>query len=478
MIRPTECDDRQSADCRLEPGSFRDRHGRVYYRAGEVYRAISAPALREWEALSTTRFFRRLMVEGKIIGTRRAEGESTPAFGDAQRWAAVLSHDAIPFVSYPYEWSFDMLRDAALLQLEVLQAAVEEDMILKDATPFNIQWMGSRPAFIDIPSFTQMTPGQVWVGYRQFCQLFLYPLMFQAYKDVDFHDWVRGSIDGIDPEQCNRLMSVRDLLRRGVLTHVYLQAVLQRRLGNGSHSLRNDLQSAGFSKAMIEANLRGMTKLVRRLKWKRGNSEWSDYAENNSYDDADRQAKEAFVREAADTRRGQLIWDLGCNTGTFSRIAAESGNYVIAMDSDHLAVNRLYRSLRAEDNRSILPLVMNVANSSPGLGWRQSERKTLCQRGRPDLTLCLALIHHVVISANIPVLEFVDWLADLGCDLVIEFVTKDDAMVKKLLRNKDDQYEDYEIPFFETCLASRFDVRRRVVSASGSRILYFAVHRG
>ncbi len=464
--------------CQLEPGSFRDRHGRIYYGSGKVLRGISAEALSDWETVSSTDFFRRLSGEGKIVRTYRLDRDDTPELGGIRDWAAVLAHDLIPFISYPYEWCFGMLKDAALLQLEALDAAMEEAVILKDATPFNIQWVGGKPVFIDIPSFTKIAPGQVWIGYQQFCRMFLYPLMLQAYKNVAFQPWLRGSLEGISPADCRNLMSTRDLLRRGVLLHVWLQAVLQDKLGDSRKDVRGDIQASGFSTAMIQANVRRLRKLVSRLRWKDAKSEWSDYASDNSYSDPDAALKESFVREVTRSRPRDLVWDLGCNTGTFSRVAAETAGYVIAMDSDHLAVERLYRSLKTEQNESILPLLMNLGDPSPNRGWRGLERKALVQRGRPDLTLCLALIHHMVISANVPLAEFVQWLADLGGDLVIEFVTKDDPMVKQLLLNKEDQYGEYETGFFERCLAESFDIRRRQRLESGSRVLYFAENKG
>ncbi len=148
-----------------------------------------------------------------------------------------------------------MLKDAALLHLELLLAALDEDMILKDSSAYNIQWQGVRPVFIDIPSFEVLPPGEPWVGYRQFCQLFLYPLFLQAYKNVDFHPWLRGSIDGIDPVQINNLMSVRDRFRPGVFTNVYLQAKLQEKFSGTRKDVKNDLKNAGFNKQLIRANI-------------------------------------------------------------------------------------------------------------------------------------------------------------------------------------------------------------------------------
>jgi hypothetical protein len=462
------------ASPQIEPGSFRDRNGRIFYSGGAVLRGLSDKALEEWEYLSPRKFFQQFMAEGKVVQTERIEDPSQidPSLSGA--WAAVLKHEIIPFISYPYEWSFGMLKEAALLQLELLLEALDEGMILKDSSAFNFQWLGTDPVFIDIPSFERITPGEPWIGYRQFCQMFLYPLFLQAYKDVAFQPWLRGNIDGIEPEHCKSLMSTRDLLRPGVFTHAYLQAKLQAKYGSTQQNIKKKIRVAGFNKELIKANVKRLGKLVHRLAWMPSKSEWADYASTNSYVNDDRDLKAAFVRDAVLSRPWNLVWDLGCNRGTFSRIASENARYVVAIDSDHLTIERLYKDLKAEGNKSILPLIINLADPSPNLGWRGSERKSLTERGKPDLTLCLALIHHAVIRANIPLKEFVEWLASLGTSLVIEFITKKDPMVKTLLRNKEDQYTDYEIDYFERCLSDAFDIENRKVLTSDTRILYFA----
>lgn len=453
----------------FDPGSFRDRHGRVFYRGGEVYRAISSEALQEWELLTATRFFPRMLEEGKIVATRRSE--IPPPEGD---WAAVLHHDRIPFISYPYEWTFRMLKDAALLQLELLLSALQEGFILKDSSAFNFQWRGARPVLIDVLSFKKLQPGEVWTGYRQFCQMFLNPLMLQSYKNVPFHAWLRGNIDGISPADMNRIMTVRDLLRPGVFSHIFLQSKLLERMGASARNVKQELQEGGFRQEMVLNNVRGLDKLIHRLEWTPERSQWSAYTATTSYSEEEAIIKESFVREVIDGARWNLVWDLGCNTGKFSRMAAERARYVVAMDEDPLVVDKLYRSLKNEGVQNIHPLVMSLSDVSPALGWREQERKALSARGKPDLILCLALIHHMVITANIPVRDFVDWLADLGPSLVIEFVTREDPMVQKLLLNKVDQYHDYHVETFEQSLSGRFSHVRRKPLPSGKRILYYA----
>lgn len=465
----------QDKDHRVEPGSFRDRYSRVFYSHGRVYRGLSEKALSNWQKLSNTGFFSRFIAEGKIVQTELVNplDEGIPK-NLVQDWATVLRHDLIPFISYPYEWSFSMLKDAALLHLEILLAAIDEDMILKDSSPYNIQWFGTKPVFIDIPSIERFSDGEPWVGYRQFCQLFLYPLLLQSYKDVAFHPWLRGRIDGMDPDQIINLMSLWDLLRPGVFTNVYMLSKMEHLYGDSKTNFKVMLRNLGFRKDIVKANVKRIRHLVRRLEWKHTKSQWSNYIYSHTYSDLEHHRKEKFIKEITEFRRWHLAWDIGCNIGLFSKIVSKNSDYVNAMDADHLTVDQLYQSLKKEKTNNILPLVMNIADASPDIGWRGMERKALAHRGKPNLMLCLALIHHIVIGANIPLREFVEWLASLKSSLVIEFINKDDPMVKKLLRNKDDQYFDYDVRNFENYLRDNYFIRRIESLESGTRKLYFA----
>lgn len=424
------------------------------------------------------------MAEGKLVRTEVVGASSGGAPGGSPPGAdlpsgapaaALLEHERVPFVSYPYEWPFEMLREAALLELELLRAALGEDMTLKDASPYNVQWRGARPVFVDVGSFERLRAGEPWAGYRQFCKLFLYPLMLQAYRDVPYHARLGGSLEGIDPSEARALLRGRDLLRPGVLSHVVLHARLERRHGDDEDVAR-ELRRAGFRKELIDANARRLERLVGRLRWRPGQSTWTAYGDSAPYDRADAERKDAFVREVTGARRWSLAWDLGCNDGRFARIAAEQAGYVVAMDADHPSVDALYRALRDEGRESILPLVVDLAEPSPPRGWRGRERAGLEERGRPDLVLCLALVHHLSIGRNVPLGEVLDWLAELGAALVIEFPSPEDPMVRRLLRRKrTDAHPDYRVDLFERALGERFEVRRRETLASGTRTLYHAI---
>ncbi len=466
----------------FDPGSYRDRAARVCRGArGEILRLLSPQACEEWRAISQAPFFQQAMRDRRVVVTRDTDADalrhSLSADASPSDWAGVLEHEEIPFVSYPYEWSFSMLRDAALLHLDLLIEAVHHGFTIKDGTAYNVQFQHRRPIFIDIASFERLPPGTPWTGYRQFCQTFLYPLLLQAYKGISFHPWLRGRLDGITPRECWQMMSWRDGLRRGVATHVALHAMMESRSSPSSRGTTDALNAAGFQNDLIINGARGLKRTIERLRWTPPTSNWSHYGCGQHYSHDDQQQKQQFVQKIASTRRWKQVWDLGGNIGHYGEIAAEYADLVIVADADHAAIDHCYRRL-AEAPRAvaerILPLVLSVVDLSGNMGWRGRERRAFTERGKPDLVLCLALIHHVVIGHGVPMAEFIDWLADLDTSLVIEFVSRDDPMVRQMLQNRRDACLDYDTAAFESAIAARFHVRHREALTSGTRTLVFA----
>jgi len=456
----------------VNAGSLRDRDGRVYHFQGRVFRGLSTTALENFRQLEKQPFYIKLAESGKVIGSREVPAEENPLPDEVTaQWAGFLEHDAVAVISYAYEWTFSMFKAAASLQLHLVEQAISNGFTVKDATPYNIQFVDRKPVFIDIPSFEPLQEGEPWSGYRQFCEMFLFPILLQAYKKCDFQPFMRASIDGVGVQTAAALFGFRDRFRKGVMSHVWLQSKLDRRYGGSSENVRSSLKSAGFNRELILVNVRKMQKLIKKLEWHAEGSEWGDYNEFHNYSDDDHVRKEDFIREAVISARPSTVWDIGCNTGQFSRIAASLCKQVVSSDIDHVAVERLFLNKDTPDN--ILPLVQNVADPSPNWGWRNSERSDLQSRSKPDLVLCLALIHHVVITANIPLAEFVDWLAGLSDKLVIEYVSRRDDKVETLLRNKEDKYKDYSCESLEANLKRHFDISRQQDLNNGDRTLFF-----
>jgi hypothetical protein len=471
-----------SSEAAPDGGSFRDPDGRIFHLDRRVVRALSEEGATDWSAFEQSGLFARLVEAGDVVPTTVAPPEELEAIRAAApdaRWAAALRHERLPIVSYPYEWSFSMLRDAALLQLRVTREALAAGLALKDATPYNVQWRGARPVFVDVGSFERARAGEPWLGYRQFCMLFLYPLLLESYRGIPFQPWLRGSLEGIRPSEARALLRGRDTLRGGVLKHVALHAKLERSHADGAKDVRKELEDAGFAKEMIDANLKGLEKLVTGLDAPAGKTEWSEYGTTCSYSDDDTGAKEEFVRRAVHRRPRSLVWDLGANDGRYSRIASEGAAYTVALDVDHGVVERLYLALKAEGAETILPLVGDVADPSPGLGWLGRERLPLGERGSPDLVLALALVHHLIIGRTIPIQGLVDWFAGLGSELVVEFPHPEDEMVVRLLaRKRQGTHADYTLDRFEDALRSRFEIVDSAVLPSGTRTLYHAAPVG
>ncbi len=459
-----------------ETGSFRDRSARVFYRDNTVYRYLNETALKNWELVSQTPFFTQALQRGTIIESSLdntfSPHSTKTSETDLFQWAGLLQHRLIPFISYPYEWPFGMLKDAALLHLDLLKQALEAGFILKDSSAFNIQWQGSKPIFIDIPSIEPYNGHEPWVGYQQFCEMFLAPLLLNSYKNIPFQEWLIGNPDGIKLQHLAAMAGLRDWLRPGMFRHVILHSRLQAQFSDTKKQYKAELANSGFGKELILNNVADLQKIVRNLQLKDFRSEWSDYAQQNTYTEADQKTKEAFIERHLQQNKSRLVWDIGCNTGHYSYLAAKHCEYVVAIDGDTMAIEKLYRKLKQENNTQILPLIVNLTHPSPNVGWRCLERKTLWERTKPDMVLCLALIHHLVFGQNILVSSVLQWLAELAPTVVLEYVSTQDPMSQKLLLNKEQIYRDYDEEAFKAQVLEVFDIVEAQALPSGTRTLY------
>jgi SAM-dependent methyltransferase len=464
-------------DMTPEHGSFRDANNRVFYHHGEVFRSLSAEAAANWHQLRQTAFFQRLMESGAVVGTE-TEGRADVTAQVSGQWAAVLRHEPIPFVSYPYEWPFGMLKDAAWLHLDVLEQALENGWTLKDGSAYNLQWRGQRPVFIDVSSFEPYRDGDSWTGYRQFCMMFIIPLLLKAHRDIQLAPLLRSNLEGVDPEEALKFISVPDIFRRGVFTHLYLHARLQARARRAeARTPAPDAAPAKWpvrqTREMTLRMVQSIKRMVAKLERGHGETVWSAYETTHSYDDVSLAEKKGFVERHVQGKRWRMVYDLGSNTGTFARLCSEHADHVIAVDEDELAVDTLYHRLKTERPDNVTPLVMQLSNVSPGQGWRGRERKSFDGRGKPDLILCLALIHHMVITANIPMQDFLQWIRSFDAAVVLEFVGPEDEMTLRLLKNKRNKHPDYTLARFESIAAAMFDIADKTPLKEGCRHIYF-----
>ncbi len=425
------------------------------------------------ERLLAEPFFQELARGGHVVKTGLLGAEDPAARRVMEEgWRGAAEHEAIDFVTYPYEWPFSMLKDAALLQLRLLETSVQNGWMLKDATPFNIQWNGARPVFIDVPSFVPWESGEYWQGYRQFCSTFLTPLMLTAHLGIPFQPLLRSRLEGVPPEEAAKYFYGLRRFKRGVLSHIWFPAKAESRMRRRDGSRQPERSRRQQPKTMLLGLLDSLKRLVAGLSYGTPSSDWSQYVGTCSYDEADFQRKKDFVERHTSARRPDLTWDLGANTGTFSRIAARRSRLVVAVDDDQDAVEMLYHEARGGSLRNIVPLVMDMSNLSPGQGWAGRERAAFDQRASPDVVLCLALVHHVRVSANIPLPLFLGWLRSLNATIILEFVGRDDEMFGKLLENKREDYADYTSENFEAETRRLFSINDRLQLKGGMREMF------
>ncbi|MEX1193465.1 MAG: hypothetical protein WD904_11410 [Dehalococcoidia bacterium] len=463
----------QSVRLFRDSGSFRDPSGGVLLSGDRVLRFFRPGAEGDFRKALASGALASLEDRGLVVGSRVLDRAANPELyasavqATGADVALLVEHPRIPFISYPYGWPFEMLRAAAIAQLDVIEAALNKGFAVKDATAYNMQFIGSRPVFIDVASLEPYEQGGQWAGYAQFCRGFLNPLLLQSLRGVPFQPWLRHSLDGIDPAQLSRLLGLKNKLRPGVFVHVVLQAWLNRRFAGGE-TLKAAARSVSLASTL--GLVRGLRKVVERLKRRGGKTTWVDYEANLPYAAAALAAKERFVEQSVAAERPAVLWDLGCNQGLFSMIAARHAGYVVAMDFDEAAVGGLYEKLHGSEN--VLPLVVDLMNPEPDQGWAQDERRGLAARGPADFALALALVHHLRISGNVPLHRIAQWLSTVTRAGVIEFVPKADPMVQRLLSTRRDVYPDYTQDAFEAALNECFNIEERHQLPESQRVLY------
>jgi hypothetical protein len=452
--------------------SFRDPSGFMYSRDGVLYRQVNRVFASAFESFVDSGLYDELSGDALLVPHERL-GQELAATTDAH---AVLRPQRVPFISYPYEWSFGQLKDAAGLTLELQRRALARGFTLRDASAYNVQFQGTRPIFIDTLSFAPHEEGTPWGGYRQFCQHFLVPLLLMSRVDVRCGAMLREYLDGIPLDLGSRLLPRSSWLSFGVLLHVHAHARAQRRFQETSVS--DVAGGRKISRASLIRLVEQLESTVKGLAWNPRGTQWADYEVDNSYSETAANSKLAKVTDYLRHLSPKVAWDLGANTGTYSRAAADVGAYVISADVDPAAVERNYRRGRDAGQTNILPLLMDLTNPSPAQGWAHRERFSLEERGPADTVLALALVHHLAIANNVPLDGVARLFARLGRSLIIEFVPKDDVQVRRLLRNREDIFPEYTKEGFERAFSRHFAILQSSAVEDSPRTLYLMVRRG
>jgi putative effector of murein hydrolase LrgA (UPF0299 family) len=448
------------------PSSYKDPSGFIYSKDGKMFRQINASYKRQYDHLMTSGLYDELIRKKLLVSH-----EEVKAASNREDVYKTIRPTVIPFISYPYEWSFGALRDAALCTLRVQQIALRYGMSLKDASPFNIQFFKGHPVLIDTLSFEMFPEGKPWVAYKQFCEEFLGPLSLSGYTDSRMQSLLRGSMGKVSLDLCSRLLPLRAKLNLGILIHVVLHA---RSIGGTNRSQtetsRKTMSSGAFSE-LIE----NLKQTVRSIPTPSQSTYWSDYADDGSpisYSDRSNLSKRKIVTMYLKKLNPTSVWDLGANTGDFSRLASDRNLLTISMDIDPIAVNRNYQRMKENRESHILPLVVDFMNPTPMMGWANEERDSLFARPHPDTIMALALLHHLAIGQNVPLQKIAHLFSSLCTSLIIEFVPKEDPQVIGLLSHRTDIFSDYSQDTFEKIFSAHFSIDDSKKITDSHRTLY------
>jgi hypothetical protein len=446
--------------------SFRDPSGFVFKRNGKFLRQINSVYREAYDLLMSSGLYDALVAKGQLLSHTELQGAEA-ASGTSYK---IIEPQQLNFISYPYEWSFSQLKDAALLTLEIQRAALDHGMALKDASAYNVQFVNGKPVFIDTLSFDKYTEGEPWVAYRQFCQHFLAPLVLMHYRDIRLGKLLSSFIDGIPLDLASSLLPRKTRFRISVLTHIHLHASTQKKYE--SETTVKNTRTGKVSRMGMLGILDNLSSLVKSLTWNPGGTEWADYYNNTNYTDSSFAEKKGIIDGFIAKVNPKSVWDLGANTGVFSRIASDKGIDTVAFDIDPSAVEKNYLRVKHEKEERILPLVMDLTNPSPGVGWASAERTAFIERSRTDMVMALALIHHIAISNNVPLSMVASLFSRLGKHAIVEFVPKSDSQVKRLLATREDVFDRYDQKSFEEDFGRYFDVLDAVPVPGSERTLY------
>lgn len=449
------------------PSSFRDPSGFLFFREGDLYRQVNLQYKDDYALLMKSGLYEKLVKQGLLIPHEEV-GLDVAYTAQAYK---VIKPLQIPFISYPYEWCFSQLKDAALATLEVQNIALDFGMSLKDCTAYNIQFLDSCPIFIDTLSFEKYREGEPWVAYRQFCQHFLAPLALMQYSNIALNQLFRIYIDGIPLDISSSLLPLRTRFSSSLLAHIHIHNKSQKHYAD--KTIRIPSQKHKITEMAFRGLIDSLCSSIKKRTWKAAGTEWGNYYEATNYSSKAQQHKATIINSYIEKFKPQNIWDLGANDGFFSRIASDKGIPTIAFDIDPAAVEFNYRECKKKKEKKILPLLMDLTNPSPGIGWKNEERMSFTSRGPAEMVMALAIIHHLAISNNVPFKNLADFFSNMCRTLIIEFVPKSDSQVMHLLATRVDIFPNYTQQDFEKDFSEYFVIRDFQVIDESERILYF-----
>ena len=449
-----------------DSGSFRDPAGFIFSEGDEIYRFISASYYPDYKNLKTSGLYQELIDKGYLIPFEEVEKTST-----SEGETLVIKPLKVPFISYPYEWTFSQLKDAAKLTLEIQKISLKYGVQLKDASSYNIQFIGSTPVFIDTLSFEKLDERVMWRAYKQFCQHFLAPLTICSFCDPRMKSLFVSNLDGVPLDLAKRLIPKRGYVSPARFLHLWLHELFQKQGSiskQAAFEKHSSKKSSSSAFGLVESLLSG----IKNLKRKQELSVWKSYYQGDSYQEEAFEEKKNIVGNLLSDLKPKILWDLGSNDGFFTEMTAKYCQYSVAFDLDLTCIENMYGRLRQQKNTSILPLHIDIANPSPGIGWESGERKSLIERGPCDVAIALALIHHLLVSAGIPLNKLVLFFQRICHQLIIEYVPPSDPKFRQICQTNPNDFAFFTEDAFISAFSESFVLKARIPIGKSSRVLY------
>ena len=444
-----------------ETSSFRDPSGYIYYENNTVYRKINKHYFDKYDYLMTSGLYDELVKQKLLI--EHEEVKRTDEY-------IIIKPVQLPFISYPYEWCFEQIKDASITTLKIQNISLKYNMTLKDATAYNIQFYQGKPIFIDTLSFDFYKEGEPWGAYGQFTRHFMAPLLLMTYVDENLNCLLRNYIDGIPLDLANNILK-----NRGGLTAMQHIKLHNKSINKNNDSNKVEVKQAHISKNSIINIIQMLERQITKLNRQNKDTEWDKYYDNTNYNDKAEISKIDYVQKYIDKinpTKEDILWDFGANDGKYSRIAANKKTNIASFDIDFNAVNRNYKKTKLENESNILPLLLDLTNPPPSIGFAQEERKGLTERGPVKCILLLALIHHICISNNVPIENLAKWLSRISKYIIIEFVPKEDSQIQKLLKTRKDIFDNYNQEEFEKEFTKYFEIVEKNKITDSLRTIY------
>lgn len=445
-------------DALRHPASFRDPSGFVFFHEGRAFRAVAPAYLPEYEQLMNGPYT-ALTQKGWLLPHEELNDPS------ATHLYKILLPEQVPYWSYPYEWSFSQLKEAALLTLRINLLALQHNLILKDASAYNIQFVGGKPVLVDTLSFEAHREGTAWKAFRQFCAHFLYPLLLQVHQPGTDMRLLQAYPDGLPASMIRSVLPGRKRWNLNYWLYVFLPAKLEAQPDSG--------KTYTVSKAKVLQNLQQLESFIGKLQLPAVRTTWNDYYSDTILSREYLDHKKEIIAAWLDELNSDTVCDLGCNDGVFSELAARKAKHVWSLDGDAACVDTLYQTAKKQKLRNILPLVSDLTNPVPAAGWNNAERSSVLERISSDTVLALALIHHLCLAKNVSLKMVADLFGSLAKKyLIVEFVPKEDPKAQLLLQHKGDIFPYYTQEVFEAAFAPAFEVLKTAKVAGSSRTLY------